>query len=97
MRKSSYFGKHKLSKAQYLSARYYAMRYKEWQKSGDIEKVNIIEDAAREADEEICEYIIRSVVYDIPFHKLELEGIPCGSEKFYNARRKFYYLLAHKI
>ena len=97
MRKTSYFGKYKLSKAQYMSAKYYAMSYNEWQKSGDNDKVLIIEMAAKEADEEIYEFIIQSAVNDIPFYKLEQEGIPCGSEKFYKGRRKFYYILAHKI
>ena len=97
MRKTSYFGKHKLSKAQYMSAKYYAMRYNEWQKAGEKDKVLIIETAAREADEEIYEFIIQSAIKNIPFYQLEQEGIPCGSDKFYNARRKFYYILAHKI
>ena len=97
MRKTSYSGKHPLSKAQYMSAKYYAMRYPEWEKAGDTEKVDIIQAAAKEADEEIYEYIIKSAIRDVPFYQLQQEGIPCGSDKFYKARRKFYFILARRI
>lgn len=97
MKKGSYFGKYELSREQYLSAKYYALRFNEWTAKGKGKKVGIIKDAAIEADAEISDYIIKAVTQDIPYWKMELDGMPCGHDKFYNARRKFYYILAHKI
>ena len=97
MKKVSHFGKYELSKEQYLSAKYYALRYDEWMAKGKHKKVNIILDAARDADADISEYIIKACTHDIPYWKMEMDGIPCGQDKFYNARRKFYFILAHKI
>ena len=97
MKKGSYFGKYELSREQYLSAKYYALRYDEWIRKGKKKRTGIIMDAAIKADEEIYEYIIESVTHEVPFWKLEMQGIPCGHDKFYNAKRRFYYILAHKL
>ena len=62
-------------------------------------KIQKIEDAARQADEQIGHYLLLMAItpgmtYDdlVAMHK-----IPCGKDMFYDRRRKFYWLLAQKI
>jgi hypothetical protein len=56
--------------------------------------IELIERAARQADDEIDGYILRNVTegegYTYLRHTL---GMPCGRNKFYKARRKFFYIL----
>ena len=133
-RKNSYTGKYRMSKAQYLSAKYYALRYNEWineyraicDTSGGIsysdmpkgslntespveraairaeevyDKIRMIEKTAFEASPELSDYIMMAVTNtDITYHQLKiLKNIPCGKNMFYNARRRFYWLLYQKI
>lgn len=56
--------------------------------------IELIERAARQADDEIDGYILRNVTggegYTYLRHTL---GMPCSRNKFYKARRKFFYIL----
>lgn len=55
---------------------------------------DMIERAAKLADEEIYEYIIANVVHDkLPYEYL---AVPSGRERFYKSRRKFFYYLARE-
>lgn len=59
-------------------------------------KCRIIETAALEADEELGNFIIKSVCYEKPFWYLrDILEIPCSQSAFYDRRRYFFYLL-HK-
>lgn len=63
------------------------------------EKINRIEEMAKEADPELEEYILEAVTNDwVTFNYLKrIRGIPCEKDKYYKARRKFYYLMSKKI
>lgn len=53
---------------------------------------DMIERAAKMADEEIYTYIIANVTQDkLPYEYL---SVPSGRERFYKSRRKFFYYLA---
>lgn len=58
-------------------------------------KCNVIETAAKMADPELYEYIIYAVTNEkITFKFLKMQkGIPCERDRYYNSRRKFYYIL----
>ncbi len=56
--------------------------------------IRMIEQAAIEADASIWKYIIYNVADEIPYEKLDKP--PCGRRQFYEARRKFFYLLSLK-
>ena len=53
----------------------------------------IIEESAKEADPSLYKQIIANVTEQIPF---EFMGVPCGRRQFYEIRRKFFFILAHK-
>lgn len=55
--------------------------------------LEIIEQAAKEADAEIYSYIISNVADGIPYEYL---GAPIGRRKFYEMRRKFFFILSGK-
>lgn len=58
-------------------------------------KCNAIKTAAKAADPELYEYIIYAVTNEkvsFKFLKMQKE-IPCESDRYYNSRRKFYFLL----
>lgn len=60
-------------------------------------KKKLVEDTAREAAPEICEYLLLGVAYGWTFWQLQGKGMPCSSTMYYERRRKFYWLLAQKI
>ena len=66
-------------------------------------RIGLIEQSAIEADCEIYQWILRSIKEDKSFSELqkdeELRGtrLPFSHNKFYGARRKFYYLVSQKI
>lgn len=62
-------------------------------------KCAMIEAAARLADPELYEYIIFAVTHEnISFKYLKAKkGIPCERDRYYNSRRKFYFLLDKKM
>lgn len=59
--------------------------------------ISLIEQTAIEADSEIHEYVLMNVTNQVPYTYLRYEMyMPCGQDKFYKARRKFFYLLSQK-
>lgn len=60
-------------------------------------KCRLIEETAKEANEELCECIIKIVCYEIPIHYLMAHGdMPCSQAAFYDLRKYFFYLLNQK-
>lgn len=58
------------------------------------DRINMIESAARLADESLAEYIIEGVTLGIPYDILRLrKNIPCGKGTYYEIYRKFFYIL----
>lgn len=63
-------------------------------KRAELQKdLELIEQTAIEADAEIYQYIISNVVDGVPW---EYMGVPMGRRKFYETRKKFFYLLSEK-
>ena len=58
-------------------------------------KCNAVESAARAADPELYEYIIYAVTHEnITFNFLKMQkDIPCERDRYYDRRRKFYFVL----
>lgn len=59
-----------------------------------LEKCELIEQTAIEADAELYQYIIKNVCYELPYKYLNYIEIPCSRETFYDKRRYFFYLLS---
>lgn len=57
------------------------------------EKCSMIEQTAIEANSEIYAYIIKNVTQEISYEYMD---VPCGRRQFYEARRKFFYILSKK-
>lgn len=57
--------------------------------------IQMVEDAARKADEEIHEFILLAVTENVSCSSLIAKyDMPCGKDKFYSAYRKFFYHLS---
>lgn len=57
-------------------------------------KCHIVENVARQASQDLQQYLIKSVCYEEPFWYLrDIMGIPCCQRTFYDYRRYFFYLL----
>lgn len=54
---------------------------------------DMVDGAAKEASEDMYEYILRNVIKGVPFSCL---NAPCGKNQFSEMRRKFFYILAKK-
>ena len=52
--------------------------------------IEMIENAAKEADEQLYKYIIKNVTEGIPYGVL---NVPCGRRQFYDKRKLFFYKL----
>lgn len=62
-------------------------------------KCEMIEQAAKDADPELWNYIIYAVTHeDITFNFLKVQKeMPCERDRYYNSRRKFYFILDNKM
>lgn len=62
-------------------------------------KCSAIEQAARQADPELHEYIFFAVTHEnITFNYLKMKkDIPCERDRYYSSRRKFYYYLDRNL
>lgn len=63
------------------------------------QKIENIQQSAIEADPELYQYLLIGVTQEgITYNALRmLKGLPCGQNKYYSIRRKFFYILAKKI
>jgi hypothetical protein len=58
------------------------------------ERIKLIEDAAREADRYLYDYILKAVTEERSYTYLKAKmKIPCGRDMYYDRYRKFFWLL----
>lgn len=92
--------RYNIGKYRYRELKYFCLQYPEWvseaARGNYINATNklMIEQAAREADPALAAYIVRNVTTGMPYEHLGI--VPCGRRQFYQARRKFFYLLSLK-
>lgn len=62
-------------------------------------KIELVENTAEETSKELKPYIIKAVTnYSVSYTYLRQRmGIPCGKNMYYEARKKFYWLLDRKM
>ena len=61
------------------------------------ELMKIVEDSAKEADYEIWQWILAGVTDPFnTFNRLKGRGMPCERDKYYEGRRKCYFLVSCK-
>ena len=59
------------------------------------ERIELIERAAREADEFLYPYILRAVTEGLAYTYLRSRlDIPCGRDMYYDRYRRFFWLLS---
>lgn len=62
-----------------------------------LNKIELVEETAKEASQEMWEYIIKSACYEQPFWYLrDVAKIPMNQATFSDRRRYFFYLLSKK-
>lgn len=60
-----------------------------------LDKIELIEKIARDADEYLYEYIIKAVTENLSYTYLKTRlEIPCGKDMYYDRYRKFFWLLS---
>ena len=58
------------------------------------ERISLIERAARNADEELYDYILKAVTEGLSYTYLKSTmDIPCGRDMYYDRYRRFFWLL----
>lgn len=67
--------------------------------AGDIKsKISLIERTAKDASGDLYKWILYAVTTrGAGYEVMKTKDIPCGKNTFYEARRKFYYLLAKRL
>ena len=59
------------------------------------EKMKLIEDAAKEADKYLHEYILKAVTEGLSYTYLKSKlDIPCGRDMYYDRYRRFFWILS---
>lgn len=59
--------------------------------------MELVERTCRDASPELCRYLLRAVTEGVPFVRLQtLYQIPCGKDMYYDAYRKFFYILSQR-
>ena len=57
-------------------------------------KMETVEKAAKQADSDIGDYILKAVTEDLSFVQLKMQyEIPCERDMYYDRYRKFFYIL----
>lgn len=58
------------------------------------ERINMIENAAKESDSELANYILKAVTEELSYTYLKTRlEIPCSKDTYYDRYRKFFWLL----
>ena len=62
-------------------------------------KLEIIEQTVKEVDKDLYQWILQGVTDEFATYTYlrMTKNMPCGDQKYYRLRRKFYYLLAQKL
>lgn len=65
-------------------------------KVGYLEKIKLIEQIATEADDLLCDYILKAVTEGLSFTQLKSRlEIPCSKDTYYDRYRRFFWLLSN--
>ena len=60
------------------------------------EMIKMVERAAEEADEYLCDYILKGVTEGLSYTNLKSKlNIPCSRDTYYDRYRKFFWLLSN--
>ena len=58
-------------------------------------RIDMVEQAAREADPVLCKYILKAVTEGLSFTHLRTKlQMPCGRDMYYDRYRKFFWILS---
>lgn len=58
------------------------------------EKIKMIEQAAKDTDEDLYIYILKGVTENLSYTQLKTKlEIPCGKDMYYNRYRRFFWIL----
>ena len=61
-------------------------------------KKKLVDETTKEVGgEHLGWWLLQGVCFDYPYFSLQQRGIPCGKDKYYEMRRRFYYELSLKI
>ena len=59
-----------------------------------IERIDMIEQSAKEADRQLHDYILKAVTENLSYTYLKTKlDIPCGKDMYYDRYRRFFWLL----
>ena len=62
-----------------------------------LEKIDLIEETAMEADEHLYPYILKGITEGLSYTYLKTKmNMPCGKDMYYDRYRKFFWLLSSK-
>lgn len=60
-----------------------------------IERINLIEKIAKDADRYLHDYILKAVTEELSYTYLKAKlNIPCGRDMYYDRYRRFFWLLS---
>lgn len=61
-----------------------------------LERIQMVERAAMDADQVLCNYILKAVTEELSYTYLKSKlKIPCGKDMYYDRYRRFFWLLSN--
>ena len=87
--------KYYISKHRYYELKHLCLQYTMFKKENpEDNRARIIEQAAKETNNELSDYILLGVTVGYSYNILRVRySIPCCQETYYNLYRKFFWLL----
>ena len=58
------------------------------------ERIEMIEEAAKTADKDLCKYILKAITEGLSYTYMKTKlDIPCGKDMYYDRYRRFFWIL----
>ena len=86
--------KYYIDKHRHYELKHFCLQYPSWRKTYCIDKIQMLEQAAKDADHYLWEYILKAVTEGLSYTYLRTKlDMPCGRDMYYDRYRRFFWLL----
>lgn len=86
--------KYYIDKHRHYELKHFCLQYPSWRRAYCLDKMEMLEQVAKDADQYLWEYILKAVTEGLSYTYLRTKlEIPCGRDMYYDRYRRFFWLL----
>ena len=86
--------KYWIDKHRHYELKHFCLQYPSWKKAYYADRINLVEQTAKQADDELYMYLLKGVTEELSYTYLKSQlNIPCGKDMYYDRYRRFFWLL----